>query len=158
MRLIFHFNAVLIFIFEKIGIACKELFRIRNPGTITVRRISCKGTPPSSYHEFGSSRLHCIQGITSSRTRNPPQEWLPRMWRGNTCILPGITSSRTRNPPEEWVFRRELPAQGLGSSVAEPHHFFAAPATRTNFYAAPAPAPAPTQLYSKAKFFKRPKV
>jgi hypothetical protein len=36
--------------------------------------------------------------------------------RGNTVyntILPGITSSRTRNPLEEWLFRRELPAQGL---------------------------------------------
>jgi hypothetical protein len=38
--------------------------------------------------------------------------------RGNTVykvILPGITSSRTRNPPEEWSLHRELPAQELGS-------------------------------------------
>jgi hypothetical protein len=43
-------------------------------------------------------------------------------------------------------------------SVAEPHHFYAAPALGKNFVAAPAPAapaPAPTQLYSKAKFLKR---
>jgi hypothetical protein len=41
------------------------------------------------------------------------------------------------------------------SSVAEPHHFYAAPATGKNFGAAPAPAaPAPTLLYSKAKFLK----
>jgi hypothetical protein len=40
-------------------------------------------------------------------------------------------------------------------SVAEPHHFYAAPAPGKNFYAAPeAPALAPTQLYSKAKFFQ----
>jgi hypothetical protein len=40
------------------------------------------------------------------------------------------------------------------SSVAEPHHFYAAPAPGENFDAAPA-APAPTLLYSKAKFLKR---
>jgi hypothetical protein len=42
-------------------------------------------------------------------------------------------------------------------SVAEPHHFYAAPdpAPGKNFDAAPAaPAPAPTLLYSKAKFLK----
>jgi hypothetical protein len=39
-------------------------------------------------------------------------------------------------------------------SVAEPHHFYAAPAPGENFYA----APAPTLLYSKAKFLKRTKV
>jgi hypothetical protein len=45
-------------------------------------------------------------------------------------------------------------------SVAEPHHFYAAPAPAPgiNFDAAPAPAPAPTLLYSKAKFLKRTKV
>jgi hypothetical protein len=37
-------------------------------------------------------------------------------------------------------------------SVAEPHHFYAAPAPGKNFYAAPAPAP--TLLYSKGKFLK----
>jgi hypothetical protein len=49
------------------------------------------------------------------------------------------------------------------SSVAELHHFYAAPALDPapgkNFDAAPAasasaPAPAPTLLYSKAKFLK----
>jgi hypothetical protein len=41
------------------------------------------------------------------------------------------------------------------SSVAEPHHFYAAPAPGKNFDAAPAPAaPAPTLLYIKAKFLK----
>jgi hypothetical protein len=50
----------------------------------------------------------------------------------------------------------------LRGSVAEPHHFCAAPAPGKNFAAppapaAPAPAPAPTILYSKAKFLKRPK-
>jgi hypothetical protein len=44
-------------------------------------------------------------------------------------------------------------------SVAEPHHFYAAPAPGENFDAAPAPAaPAPTLLYGKAKFLKRTKV
>jgi hypothetical protein len=38
-------------------------------------------------------------------------------------------------------------------------HFYAAPAPGTNFDAAPAaPAPAPTLLYSKAKFLKLTKV
>jgi hypothetical protein len=44
-------------------------------------------------------------------------------------------------------------------SVAELHHFYAAPAPGKNFDAAPAPAapapaPAPTLLYSEAKFLK----
>jgi hypothetical protein len=42
------------------------------------------------------------------------------------------------------------------SGVAEPHHFYAAPAPGENFDAAPALAP--TLLYSKAKFLKRTKV
>jgi hypothetical protein len=40
--------------------------------------------------------------------------------------------------------------------VAEPHHFYAAPAPDKNFYAAPAPDP--TLFYSKEKFLKRNKV
>jgi hypothetical protein len=42
-------------------------------------------------------------------------------------------------------------------SVAEQHHFYAAPAPDKNFDAAPV-APAPTLLYSKTKFFKQTKV
>jgi hypothetical protein len=41
----------------------------------------------------------------------------------------------------------------LLDSVAEPHHFYAAPASDKNFDEAPAaPAPAPTLLYCKANF------
>jgi hypothetical protein len=43
-------------------------------------------------------------------------------------------------------------------SVAEPHHFYAAPDPGKNFDAAPAPVPASTLLYSKTKFLKRTKV
>jgi hypothetical protein len=45
----------------------------------------------------------------------------------------------------------------MKTSVAEPHHFYAAPAPGKNFDAASAApaAPAPTLLYSKAKFLKR---
>jgi hypothetical protein len=44
-------------------------------------------------------------------------------------------------------------------SVAEPHHFYAAPAPGKNFDPAPAaPAPSPTLLYSKTKFLNRTKV
>jgi hypothetical protein len=43
----------------------------------------------------------------------------------------------------------------LKTSVAKPHHFYAAPAQGENFDPAPAPAPAaPTLLWSKAKFLK----
>jgi hypothetical protein len=42
-------------------------------------------------------------------------------------------------------------------SDAVPHHFYAAPAPGKYFDAAPA-APAPTLLYSKAKFLKQTKV
>jgi hypothetical protein len=46
------------------------------------------------------------------------------------------------------------------TSVAEPHHFYAAPAPAPGKYfdaapAASAPATTPTLLYSKAKFLKR---
>jgi hypothetical protein len=43
---------------------------------------------------------------------------------------------------------------GISSSVAETHHFYAAPAPGRNFDA----APAPIILYSKAKFLKGTKV
>jgi hypothetical protein len=47
----------------------------------------------------------------------------------------------------------------VASSVAEPHHFYAAPAPGENFEKAPAAAaPAPTLLYGEAKFLKRTKV
>jgi hypothetical protein len=42
----------------------------------------------------------------------------------------------------------------VSNSVAEPHHFYAAPAPGKNFDA----APASTLLYSKTKFLKRTKV
>jgi hypothetical protein len=45
----------------------------------------------------------------------------------------------------------------LISSVAEPHHYYAASVPGKNFDAAPA-APASTLLYSKTKFLKRTKV
>jgi hypothetical protein len=58
-------------------------------------------------------------------------------------------------------YRYLHPEEGLSGSakisVAEPHHFYAAPAPGKNFDAAPA-APAPTLLYSKTKFLKRTKV
>jgi hypothetical protein len=44
-----------------------------------------------------------------------------------------------------------LPFMIITTSVAEPHHFYAAPAPIKNFDAAPdpaVPAPAPTLLYS----------
>jgi hypothetical protein len=44
--------------------------------------------------------------------------------------------------------------RSLCTSVAEPHHFYAAPAPGKNFDA----APAPTLLHSKTKFLKRTKV
>jgi hypothetical protein len=47
--------------------------------------------------------------------------------------------------------------KGVIYSVVAPLHFYAAPGE--NFYAAPAlAAPAPTLLYSKAKFLKQTKV
>jgi hypothetical protein len=59
-------------------------------------------------------------------------------------------------------FEKEWPSHGANiqrftveSSLAEPHHFYAAPAPGNNFDATPAPAapaPAPTLLYSKTKF------
>jgi hypothetical protein len=63
---------------------------------------------------------------------------------------------RIRSTVFQTVF---LLAEELRISVAEPPPFSAAPAPGVNFDAAPAaPAPAPTLLYSKAKFLKRTKV
>jgi hypothetical protein len=44
--------------------------------------------------------------------------------------------------------------ESVGTSLAESHHFYAAPAPGKNFDA----APAPTLLFSKEKFLKRTKV
>jgi hypothetical protein len=52
-----------------------------------------------------------------------------------------------------WMAWRLTIARALSVSVAEPHQFYAAPAPGKNFDAAPA-APAPTLLYSMAKFLK----
>jgi hypothetical protein len=46
-----------------------------------------------------------------------------------------------------------LPDLRPKASITEPHHFYATPARSKNFDAAPA-APAPTLVYSKAKFLK----
>jgi hypothetical protein len=54
------------------------------------------------------------------------------------------------------VLLQHLFSQTLLVSVAEPHHFSAAPAPDENFDAAPAPAP--TLLFSIANFLKRTKV
>jgi hypothetical protein len=52
-----------------------------------------------------------LLGITSSRTRNPPAEWIFRcellaqgleIHRRNS-FPPGITITWTMNPPEEWI-------------------------------------------------------
>jgi hypothetical protein len=58
---------------------------------------------------------------------------------------------------EFFIKERKLVRTYWGTcSVAEPHHFYAAPGPDENFDAAPAPAP--TLLYSKAKFLERTKV
>jgi hypothetical protein len=75
-----------------------------------------------------------------------------------------MLSNRSRQQPANIMY---TPLQKLGryalrkgsfrviTSVAEPHHFYAAPAPGKNFNAASAaPAPALTLLYSKAKFLK----
>jgi hypothetical protein len=57
------------------------------------------------------------------------------------------------------MFNCIVPECAVKTSVAEPLHFYAASAPDDNFDAAPAAlAPAPTLLYSKAKFLKRTKV
>jgi hypothetical protein len=47
--------------------------------------------------------------------------------------------------------------KNVSTTVAELHHFYAAPALNKNLDAAPA-APAPTLLYRNAKFLKRTKL
>jgi hypothetical protein len=57
--------------------------------------------------------------------------------------------------PQETAKNLEKYVSVCSCNVAEPHLLYAAPALIKNFDAAPAaPAPAPTLLYSKAKFLK----
>jgi hypothetical protein len=72
-------------------------------------------------------------------------------------ILPDIKQDKFGTVQLFGQIRYRIKKNYLISSVAEPHHFYAAPAPGENFDAAPA-APAPTLLYSKAKFLKRTKV
>jgi hypothetical protein len=60
---------------------------------------------------------------------------------------------------QESMFASSLDKKKEYNSVAEPHHFYAAPDPAPDKIfdaapAAPAPAPAPTLLYSKAKCLK----
>jgi hypothetical protein len=66
-------------------------------------------------------------------------------------FLSFLSKSVKKNQPDPELFESRIRIQNsLKSSVAEPHHFYAAPAPGENFDA----APAPTLLYSKAKFLK----
>jgi hypothetical protein len=105
--------------------------------------------------------LKKIRGILFARVRFVRRLSTKRCWCGNAekillsesrkmCIM--LTSSEIR------IY---CPSNEINASVAEPHHFYAAPAPGKNFDAAPAPAapaPAPTLSYSKAKFLKRTEV
>jgi hypothetical protein len=75
-------------------------------------------------------------------------------------------SQKTSMKKDSWklhdLMQLQSPFRNLRNSVAELHHFYAAPAPDLapgkNFDEAPAPAalaPAPTLLYSKAKFKKK---
>jgi hypothetical protein len=79
-------DAISIFKFKKIGLGGKELFKIMNPGTITVLRISCNACcqpclPVTANVVVHSSTVYkvILLGSTSSNTRNLPEEWLLRM-------------------------------------------------------------------------------
>jgi hypothetical protein len=68
-----------------------------------------------------------------------------------------IAQSRRKKFPQKIPCYAAL--RGVATSVAEPHHFYVAPAPDKNLDAAlaqvaPAVAPAPTLLYDKAKFLK----
>jgi hypothetical protein len=74
----------------KLGLGGKELFRIMNPGSGTVQRISCNASCLPHLLVIAIvavcgktvyTRKVILPGITSSRTRNPQEEWLPRMWQ-----------------------------------------------------------------------------
>jgi hypothetical protein len=73
---------------KKIDLGSKELFRIKNPVTVTAQRISHKAScqphllVPANVAVCGSTVYKVIlPGISISRTRNPPEEWLPRKWQ-----------------------------------------------------------------------------
>jgi hypothetical protein len=53
------------------------------------------------------------------------------------------------------VMKSKVTFDNISDSVAEPHHFYAAPSPRENFHTAPAPAP--TQLHTKPMFLKQTK-
>jgi hypothetical protein len=94
---------------KKLGLTSKELFTVMNPGAVTVRMIYSNAIsephlPVTENVAVQDNTVNkvILPGITSSRTRNPPEEWLPRMLQFARTLfiryLPGITRSRTRNP------------------------------------------------------------
>jgi hypothetical protein len=72
-------------------------------------------------------------------------------------LLPNKEFILTHNRTVQYLFSQKNTQKIILTSVAESHHFYAAPGN--NFDVAPdPPAPAPTLLYSKEKFLKQTKV
>jgi hypothetical protein len=79
----FHFNAIFNFNFKKLGLGGKELFRIVNPGIVSVRGISRNACCQPRIPVFANvavlfntvySYKVILLGSTSSRMRNQPEE------------------------------------------------------------------------------------
>jgi hypothetical protein len=104
---------------KKIGLGGKEFFRMKNPRTVTIQRISRNACCQPRLPVTANVAVRSNPGITSSRTRNPSEEWLPWMWQFTVTlyirgIVPGITSSRMRKPPEELFSCWESQGHGRG--------------------------------------------
>jgi hypothetical protein len=85
--------------FEKIGLGSEKLFRIMNPGAITVQRISrsvsCQPRLPVTANvTVCRNTVYKVinPGITSSRTINPPEKWLLRRWQFAVTLYNGNSS------------------------------------------------------------------
>jgi hypothetical protein len=108
--------------------------------------------PPSPRMTVETEWKKRIVRLTEGNGPPPPHQWLY-----NGFIM--VQKKRTCNVRKSWfTFVNQSPRSLVVISVAEPHHFYAAPAPGKNFDAAPAPAPAPTLLYSKTKIWKWTKV
>jgi hypothetical protein len=111
IRFIIHFNNIFKFnIKNKYASAVKTL-QSRKTGIVTIRKTFCQGTANAGSTITAIVAVGSKNRINGNSAENYKLKDEDES-TGGMVIPQGITSSWTRNSPEEWLFRRNLPAQG----------------------------------------------